>query len=88
MLYLGFLIIAEASWIEIDSGMKMSLVILIRSQWHFLMSVAMLVSEAAESSLHSEGKGPAIWSPSKRVASAGQDFKTTTGMLSLKQRIF
>ena len=47
----------------------------------------MLASDAAVSSLNKEGKGPAIWSPSKRVASAGQVFRTVTGMLSLKIRI-
>ena len=42
-------------------------------------------NDASGSSPYREGTGPAMMSPSKRAASAGQELRSMTGMLSLKQ---
>ena len=71
--YLGFLVIWIASSMSTDSGIRMRRLIFIKSQWHFFGSLMMPAREAMESVLKSDGKGPAIRSPSKKVESAGHD---------------
>ena len=84
-LYLGFLMKDSASSRLRISGMKRRRHIFIRSQWAFLGSAMMPAKDASGSSPYREGTGPAMMSPSKRAASAGQELRSMTGMLSLKQ---
>ena len=62
-----------ASSMPTDSGIRMRQLIFIKSQWHFFGSLMMPAREALESVLKSDGKGPAIRLPSKKVESAGHD---------------
>ena len=77
--------VAVASSKDTDSGMKRRRQIFIRSQWHFLGSLVIPVREASGSSLNSEGTGPAMMSPSNKVESAFQDWRSMVGRLSLNQ---
>ena len=77
--------VAVASSKDTDSGMKRRRQIFIRSQWHFLGSLVIPVREASGSSLNSEGTGPAMMSPSNKVESAFQDWRSMVGRLLLNK---